>query len=77
MKEIYNLQVSWMNGTVVAYTDVSSYSTEMMAKEVEKKVIERNKDSEFPVITEIKVGYLYETLSEVPIMNEEYKKECR
>lgn len=71
MKKIYTLTTSLMNGTVTMQHLTSSFATRELAEKAMAAVEEANKNvAPFTVWNNITESELFETESEVPILNQ-------
>jgi hypothetical protein len=72
MKTCYALISSFVNGTVTARSEISLFPSIELAQVVGDKIKEKNSDL-WIVFNRIEKVYYYETLAEVPIMQEHVK----
>lgn len=70
MKTIWNVEMRAMNGTVTMMTETSAFANKDVAEKAAEAIREKNKDSQLPVYTRVYESKLYETLEEVPILNQ-------
>lgn len=70
MEKVYTLRMVLMNGVVPMVDEISSYSCKELRDTVRKKLEEVNKESIFPVSFFESETYVYESIGEVPIMND-------
>ena len=69
MKTVWNVEMRAMNGTVTMMTETSAFISKDIAEKAAEAIKEKNKDSQFHVLTRVYESKLYETLEEVPILN--------
>ena len=69
MKTVWNVEMRAMNGTVTMMTETSAFTDKKVAEKASEVIKEKNKDSQFHVLTRVYESKLYETLEEVPILN--------
>ena len=70
MKAIWNVEMRAMNGTVTMMTETSAFISKDIAEKAAETIKEKNKDSQFHVLTRVYESKLYETLEEVPFLNQ-------
>ena len=71
MKKIWNVEVRALNGTVTMMSYTHAFIDKELAEKAANTVKEKNKNnSAFDVITRVYESELFESESEVPILNE-------
>lgn len=70
MEKVYTLRMVLMNGTVPMVDEISSYSCKELRDTVRKRLEEVNKDGIFPIYFFESETYVYESIGEVPVMND-------
>ena len=70
MKKIWNVEVRALNGivTMMSYTHV--FIDKELAEKASNTIKEKNKNASFNVVTRVYESELFESESEVPILNE-------
>ena len=71
MVEIYTLTTRALNGSVTIMTHNISFKTLELAEKAEEAIHKANKNSKFPVITDIQPSMVFENEEEIPILNKQ------
>ena len=70
MKTVWNVEMRTMNGTVTMMTETSAFTDRNVAEAAAAAIREKNKNADLVVYTRVYESKLYETLEEVPILNQ-------
>ena len=70
MKTIWNVEMKAMNGSVTMMIQTHAFIDKDVAEKAAEAIREKNKDSQFHVLTRVYESKLYESLEEVPILNQ-------
>ena len=71
MVEIYTHTTRALNGSVTIMTHNISFKTLELAEKVEEAILKANKNSKFPVITDIQPSMVFENEDEIPMLNKQ------
>ena len=71
MVEIYTLTTRALNGSVTIMTYNISFKTLELAEKAEEAILKANKNSKFPVITDIQPSMVFEDEEEIPMLNKQ------
>ena len=71
MVEIYTLTTRALNGSVTIMTHNISFKTLELAEKAEEAIRKANKNSKFPVITDIQPSMVFENEEEIPMLNKQ------
>ena len=71
MIEIYTLTTRALNGSVTIMTHNISFKSLELAEKVEEAILKANKNSKFPVITDIQPSMVFENEEEIPMLNKQ------
>ena len=70
MKKIWNVEVRALNGTVTMMSYTHAFIDKELAEKASNTIKEKNKNVSFNVVTRVYESELFESESEVPILNE-------
>ena len=70
MKKIWNVEVRALNGTVTMMSYTHAFIDKELAEKASNTIKEKNKNASFNVVTRVYKSELFESESEVPILNE-------
>lgn len=71
MVEIYTLTTRALNSSVTIMTHNISFKTLELAEKAEEAIRKANKNSKFPVITDIQPSMVFENEEEIPMLNKQ------
>ena len=70
MKKIWNVEVRALNGTVTMMSYTHAFIDKELAEKASNTIKDKNKNASLNVVTRVYESELFESESEVPILNE-------